>query len=170
MKAGHLLIFLGILSFAAGCDRSSETDTSSSSSERRASLQDRDTNVLPSTSRNASDANRKYADDTNAAAAKPADNTGKNVRDRSDAALTPGDQGNSESDREITRRIRREINQNDQLSTMAKNIKIITADGKVTLRGPVANDQELKAISDVAQTVAGPSEIDNQLEIKTTNQ
>src|SRR4051812_38352693 len=65
------------------------------------------------------------------------DNSGINKRDRSEEALTSGDQGNSREDIDLTRRIRRALTQNDQLSTAAKNIKIITANGKVTLRGPV---------------------------------
>ena len=104
------------------------------------------------------------------AANKPADNTARNVRDRSGVTLTPEDQGASDSDRDITRRIRRAITQNDQLSMAAKNIKIISINGKVTLRGPVKNDQEAKAIADAARSVAGESVVDNQLEVKTTNQ
>jgi hyperosmotically inducible periplasmic protein len=95
-----------------------------------------------------------------------ADNTGRNVRDRSDSTLTPGDQGNSKQDIEITRQIRRALTSNRQLSTSAKNIKIITVDGKVTLRGPVNNSQEKQDIEAAAKK-AGGNNIDNQLEIKT---
>jgi len=74
---------------------------------------------------------------------KPPDNTGKNVRDRSDATVTPGDQSESKSELELTRSIRRAITGNGQFSTTAKNIKVITtADGKVTLRGPVNTPAE----------------------------
>ncbi len=38
------------------------------------------------------------------ATAVPADNTKKNERDRSDATLTPGDQGENEADRKSRRR------------------------------------------------------------------
>ncbi len=103
-----------------------------------------------------------------AADAKNADNTGKNVRDRSDATLTPGDQGNSDQDIQTTVRIRRALMSNDQLSTLAKNIKIITVDGKVTLRGPVNTDQEKQTI-EAAVKQAGAATVDNQLEIKTNN-
>jgi len=98
-----------------------------------------------------------------------ADNTGRNERDQSDSALTPGDQGTSEADRETTRRIRRAITSNDQLSTYAKNIKIITDNGKVTLRGPVGSAQELETIQSIVRQ-AGVSSFDNQLEVKATNQ
>jgi hyperosmotically inducible periplasmic protein len=97
------------------------------------------------------------------------DNTGRNTRDRSDTALTPGDQGQSESDLMITRRIRRALTSNDQLSTDAKNIKVLTTNGRVTLRGPVKNQQDLETIRSILQQ-AGVTAIDNQLEIKETNQ
>jgi osmotically-inducible protein OsmY len=99
-----------------------------------------------------------------------ADNTGRNVRDRSDATLTPGDQGSSEADVEITRNVRRAITANDQLSTIAKNIKIITVNGKVTLRGPVKSAQEQQLIQSAVQSL-GITSVDNQLEVEgTTNQ
>ena len=97
------------------------------------------------------------------------DNTGRNVRDRSDSALTPGDQGGSNADVDITRRIRRALISNEQLSAEAKNIKVITSNGKVTLRGPVKNQQESDTIQSIAQK-AGASGIDNQLEMEATNQ
>jgi hyperosmotically inducible protein len=102
----------------------------------------------------------------NTNAARDVDNTGINKRDRNEDALTPGDQGASAEDREITRKIRRAITQNDQLSITAKNIKIITASGKVTLRGPVNSQAERDLIAAVAQQMAGPAALDNQLEVK----
>jgi hyperosmotically inducible protein len=97
-----------------------------------------------------------------------ADNTGRNVRDRDDATLTPGDQGETDADRTITRAIRQAINANPQLSTTAKNIKIITSNGRVTLRGPVNSEQEKQTIGSLAQQPGVT--IDNQLETKPTNQ
>jgi hyperosmotically inducible protein len=99
-------------------------------------------------------------------ATKPADNTGRNVRDRSDAAVTPGDQSEAKADVELTRQIRAAINQNDQLSTMAKNIKIITAGGKVTLRGPVKSSAEEQQIVEKVKATPGVTSVENQLEIK----
>lgn len=87
------------------------------------------------------------------------------MRDRSDATLTPGDQGGSEADREITRRIRRALSSNDQLSTDAKNIKVITLDGKVTLRGPVNSPEEQKTIDSIVKDNGGTA-VDDQLEVK----
>jgi len=96
--------------------------------------------------------------------AEPApDNTAINKRDAD--RLTPGDQGESEADRTITQQIRQEVVKNDALSMTAKNVKIITVEGIVTLRGPVASDQEKTQIAEIAQRVAGVKHLDNQLEV-----
>jgi hyperosmotically inducible protein len=94
------------------------------------------------------------------------DNTGVNVRDRNDATLTPGDQSESEADRALTQQIRQAVVGDKSLSTMAKNIKIITIDGVVTLRGPVQNANEKKTIEAKVQHMAGVNKVDNQLEVK----
>ena len=92
------------------------------------------------------------------------DNTGRNVRDRDDATLTPGDQSNSELDIELTQKIRQGITSNDEMSLQARNVKVITQDGVVTLRGPVETEQERTSIEALARS-AGATRIDNQLEI-----
>lgn len=94
------------------------------------------------------------------------DNTGRNVRDRGGATLTPGDQSESEADRTLTQYVRRAIVADDALSTAAKNVKVITVDGVVTLRGPVNSPQEKKSIEAKAQQVAGTNNVVSQLEIK----
>src|SRR5512133_3435354 len=76
-----------------------------------------------------------------------ANNSGRNERDRSGNTLTPGDQGGSQADRDITQKVRRAITSNDQLSTDAKNVKVITINGKVTLRGPVNSAQEQQTLA-----------------------
>jgi osmotically-inducible protein OsmY len=95
-----------------------------------------------------------------------ADNTRVNKRDRKDATTTPMDQGGSETDRKITQQIRKAVMDDKSLSFSAKNVKIITTDGKVTLRGTVKNDQERAAIEAAAQKVAGQGRIDNQIEVE----
>jgi len=99
------------------------------------------------------------------AANTPADNTKKNERDREPSALTPTDQGENEVDLTITQKIRQGVVKDDALSMTAKNIKIITVDGVVTLRGPVKSEKEKTDINTLAQTVAGVKRVDNQLEI-----
>lgn len=79
--------------------------------------------------------------------------------------LTPGDQSASEADRTLTPQIRRAVVADDSLWTMAKNIKIITIDGVVTLRGPVQNPHEKDGIEAKAQQIVGIDRIDTQLEV-----
>ena len=98
-----------------------------------------------------------------------ADNTSKNQRDRSGETATSGDQSNSQEDVKITASIRRAVVGDKSLSMTAKNVKIITANGTVTLRGPVNNDAEKTKIAELAQSAAGNAKIDNQLEVKTSN-
>ena len=93
------------------------------------------------------------------------DNTGSNVRDRSGKTLTPGDQSESEADRTLTQRIRQAVVADDSLSTNAHNVKIITINGVVTLRGPVKSAKEKANIGAKAQHIAGAKNVDNQLEI-----
>ena len=98
-----------------------------------------------------------------------ADNTAKNQRDRSGDTQTSGDQSNSREDVKTTQDIRKALMNDSALSMTAKNIKIITADGQVTLRGPVKSADEKSRIDQLAKSAAGHAKIDNQLEIKTSN-
>lgn len=94
-----------------------------------------------------------------------ADNTGRNVRDRDENARTSFNQSESDDDRQITQQIRQEVIWENNLSNNAKNIKIITIDGEVTLRGPVNSEQEMRAIEKIARGVEGVNSVNNQLEI-----
>jgi hyperosmotically inducible protein len=94
------------------------------------------------------------------------DNTAKNQRDRSSQTKTSGDQSNSPADLKITAAIRRALMKDGGLSMTAKNIKIITADGLVTLRGPVKTAEEKTKIDQLAKSAAPGAKIDNQLEVK----
>ncbi len=111
----------------------------------------------------AADADKRPAD---APARADADNTGRNERDADGSTLTPLDQGESEADRTITQQIRKAVVGHDQLSTNAKNVKIITQNGVVTLRGPVKSSDEKATIATVAQKTGGVKRVENQLEIE----
>jgi hyperosmotically inducible periplasmic protein len=102
-----------------------------------------------------------------AAGQNDADNTEKNVRDRNEKTLTPPDQGGNASDRELTAAIRRAIVQDDSLSTNAHNVKIVTVDSVVTLRGPVKSAAEKAAVASKAEKATGVKRVDNQLEVET---
>ncbi|QLH37574.1 MAG: BON domain-containing protein [Parachlamydiaceae bacterium] len=95
------------------------------------------------------------------------DNTGQNVRDRDMNAKTPFDQSESQSDLDITQKIRRALMDDDSLSVNAKNIKIMTNNGVVTLRGPVENSNERDSIARKVKDISGVKRVDNQLEVKT---
>jgi len=95
-----------------------------------------------------------------------ADNTAKNQRDRSGETKTSGDQSNSPEDLKTTQAIRKALMKDSALSMTAKNIKIITADGQVTLRGPVKSADEKSRIDQLAKASAGKAKIDNQLEVE----
>jgi osmotically-inducible protein OsmY len=96
-----------------------------------------------------------------------ADNTGKNQRDRSGETKTSGDQSNSPEDLKITQTIRQAVVKDGSLTMTAKNVKIITAGGMVTLRGPVNNAEEKSKIEKLAKATAGDTKVDNQLEVKS---
>ena len=97
------------------------------------------------------------------------DNTKTNERDRSGETETSGDQSNSSADLKITQAIRRALMKDSELSTTAKNIKVITTNGQITLRGPVKTAQEKTKIDQLARSAAGGAQIDNQLDVKESN-
>ncbi|WP_424671876.1 BON domain-containing protein [Candidatus Binatus sp.] len=93
-------------------------------------------------------------------------NTAVNVRDRAPDAMTAGEQSNAKGDVALTRKIRRAVVKDSSLSILAHNVKIITANGNVTLRGPVNSEAEKVAIASKAKAIAGAGNVDNQLEVK----
>jgi len=104
---------------------------------------------------------------TTSPATPAADNTGRNNADRNTDAKTPMDQSNSKADIDITTAIRRAVMDDSALSTNAKNCKIITDKGVVTLRGPVASQAEKDSIDAKAKAAAGVVSVVNQLEVTT---
>ena len=97
------------------------------------------------------------------------DNTAINERDRSGETKTSGDQSNGSADLKTTQAIRQALMKDGELSMTAKNIKVITANGHVTLRGPVKTAQEKAKIDQLAKSAAGGAQIDNQLDVKGSN-
>ena len=95
----------------------------------------------------------------------PPDNTKVNKRDQDQSRPTAGQQKENRPDLEITRLIRRSITQDKDLSTYAKNIKIITQNGNVTLRGPVRSEEEKKTIEARANEVAGAGHVKSDIQI-----
>ncbi|MES2407402.1 MAG: BON domain-containing protein [Pseudomonadota bacterium] len=94
-----------------------------------------------------------------------ADNTNVNKRDQNNQTLTPMDQSNSKSDLQITGAIRKSLIR-QHLSMDAKNIKIITINGDVTLRGPVSSRTEIDKVVEITKSIPGIKKLNNQLEVK----
>jgi hyperosmotically inducible protein len=94
------------------------------------------------------------------------DNTKVNERDRSQNEPTADQQKDNRSDRDITQQIRQSIMKDKSLSTYAHNIKIVTKDGQVTLKGPVRSEDEKQAIEAKAAEVARDGKVTSELNIK----
>lgn len=97
------------------------------------------------------------------------DNTAVNERDASGATKTPIDQDENSADVKTTAEIRSRITGDSTMSINARNVKIVTSQGKVTLRGPVDSAAEKDAIEGIARDVAGEGNVDNQLELAKEN-
>jgi osmotically-inducible protein OsmY len=71
----------------------------------------------------------------------------------------------NKSDRDLTQQIRKAIVSDKSLSSQAHNIKILTKDGAVMLKGQVKTDEEKKAIEDKAGSVAGSGKVTSELTV-----
>jgi len=79
---------------------------------------------------------------------------------------TAEQQGEKAADRKITQQIRRAVVKDKSLSTYAHNVKIITKNGMVTLKGPVKSEKEKQAIEQAAAQVVGKGKVTNELTVK----
>jgi hyperosmotically inducible periplasmic protein len=93
------------------------------------------------------------------------DNTRINSRDRNESEPTADQQKENSSDRELARQIRRALVEDKALSSKAHNVKVIAQNGTVTLKGPVASDQEKQAVEAKAAQVAGPDKVTSELQV-----
>lgn len=94
------------------------------------------------------------------------DNTKINQRDRNAGEPTADQQKANSSDRAITQQIRKSIVKDSSLSTYAHNVKVITQNGMVTLKGPVRSEEEKKAIEQKATEVAGADKVTSEIDIQ----
>ncbi|HEY8716214.1 MAG TPA: BON domain-containing protein [Candidatus Acidoferrum sp.] len=95
------------------------------------------------------------------------DNTKKNLPTKHRDANRADQQGQSTSDTDTTKKIRQSLTHDKSLSTYAHNIKIITRNGMVELKGPVKSQEEKDAIGAKATEIAGASNVKNDLTVKT---
>ncbi len=86
--------------------------------------------------------------------------------DEFNRGLNAGDQGTSKSDMELTQKIRQAIVKRETLSTEAKNVTVITANGMVTLKGQVKSSNERLEIGQIARDTAGDGQVTNQIEVR----
>ena len=93
------------------------------------------------------------------------DNSKMNQGDAGKDATTADQQKMNPADREMTRKIRAEVMKDKSLSTYAHNVKIITQDGKVTLKGPVRTKEEKLAVEQKATAIAGDGNVVSQIEV-----
>jgi hyperosmotically inducible protein len=100
-------------------------------------------------------------------ASASADNTKMNERDKSPETIKPTDQPNNSVDIKLAAAVRQAIVKDKALSTTAHNVKLVAANGVVTLRGPVNSQSEKEKVGQCAAGVAGVSKVDNQLDVKT---
>jgi hyperosmotically inducible protein len=98
------------------------------------------------------------------------DNTKTNQGDANQGATTADQQKMNPADRATTKQIRSALMQDKTLSTYAHNIKIITQDGHVTLKGPVRTEDEKTAIGEKATQVAGAGNVTNHLKVAAPTQ
>tara|TARA_B110001454_G_scaffold219204_1_gene252251 strand:- start:67120 stop:67446 length:327 start_codon:yes stop_codon:yes gene_type:complete len=100
-------------------------------------------------------------------AAVNADNTEVNKRDRQNQEITADKHGTSEKDIKISAELRQQLVNDKSLSVYAQNIKIITVNGEVTLKGPVKSVQEQRSVVSKAKKVSGVSNVLNKTEVVT---
>lgn len=82
-----------------------------------------------------------------------------------DSQPTADQQKSNKADRQLTQQIRKSVVGDKSLSVSAHNVKIISRDGMVTLRGTVKSDDEKKAIEDKATQIAGQGKVTSELTV-----
>ena len=93
------------------------------------------------------------------------DNTKVNKADRAKGAVTADQQQESAADRDLTKKIRQSVVGDKSLSTYAHNVKIVTQDGQVTLKGPVRSEAEKISIAAKATEIAGAGKVTNEITV-----
>ncbi|MDP8988686.1 MAG: BON domain-containing protein [Acidobacteriota bacterium] len=108
-----------------------------------------------------------FAAATAIVSAQAPDNTKVNKRDRAAGEATADQQKNNRSDLDLTKDIRKSIVDDKSLSTYAHNVKIISQNGTVTLKGPVKSENEKNSIVSKAVSIAGSADkVVNQMSVK----
>jgi len=168
MKTRYAILTLALCALlSVACGKQESSTTSESTGTTPSTTQnDRDgSQTYDNTAGKASDAASPAGTPEGATQTANADNTGVNTRDANGNTLTPADQSSAPADISTTQQIRKAIVADKSLSTNAHNIKIITKDGMVTLRGPVKDTREKTLIEQKAVEIAGQNHVQNELDI-----
>jgi len=103
---------------------------------------------------------------TLAASPAPRSNAQQTAPDTSKATKsTAGPANSSPADRDLAKKVRSDLMKDKSLSTEAHNVKVITQDGKITLRGPVKSEDEKSAVESIAKKAAGDGDVVNELTV-----
>jgi osmotically-inducible protein OsmY len=95
----------------------------------------------------------------------PPDNTKVNKADRAKGAVTADQQKETAADRDLTKKIRQAVVGDKSLSTYAHNVKIVSQNGQVTLKGPVRSEEEKATIAAKATEIAGDGKVTNEITV-----
>jgi len=87
------------------------------------------------------------------------------AREKDDRAITASDQSNAKADLDHLAEIRKELVDASDLSTAAKNVKVMTRSGQVTLRGQVATEAERTRIEQIVDACVATLSVDNQITV-----
>lgn len=93
------------------------------------------------------------------------DNSAANTKANSETGITAQQAGNTESDVKLTAKIRQALVKDKKLSTYAHNVKIITENGQVVLKGPVKSEAEKQDVESKAGRIAGADRVRSELEV-----
>jgi hyperosmotically inducible periplasmic protein len=89
-----------------------------------------------------------------------------NSKQNKDQTPTADNQPNAQADRTTTAKIRKAIIADKTLSTYAHNVKIITVNGAVTLKGPVKSDDEKQKVESAAASIVSADKVTDALTVK----
>lgn len=93
------------------------------------------------------------------------DNTKMNEKTHRNDEVTSQDQGSSPEDVQLTQHIRQDVLKQNSFSTSAKNVKIVSMNGNVVLKGPVKTMAEKQKIESIAKQYMTGGKLYNEITI-----
>jgi hyperosmotically inducible periplasmic protein len=96
--------------------------------------------------------------------AKP-DNSSVNQQDRQSGATTADSQKDNRNDRTLTQQVRKALVKDKSLSSYAHNVKVVSQNGVVTLKGPVRSEDEKRTVEAKAAEIAGRDNVRSEISV-----